>query len=238
MKPSEFPSAAETAGAAPRVPDYVPRNRLAPKWHPGAGTRERKLVETGDLAEPWMYSQRSVREHVRMGPAQRTTLWLLLATILSAAGLIAYSMSGTEGSHRLPLPAMQVPQHENRTVGLPDTPSAQATLTDTSLPAPRTEGGQQDMPPAAPDTETAALAGVKSASMSHAAPVDPAAAELPAPAAPAVVSAEASKALFPTALPVERGERARRSEQARRVQSGTECSPAQRAMQLCSVRAQ
>jgi hypothetical protein len=195
-------------------------------------------VETGDLAEPWMVSQRSVRDYVGMAPAQRTTLWLLLATILAAAGLIAYSMSGTEGSVPLPFSAMQMLQHEKRTAGLPEVGSAQATQADTSLPAPRTEGGQQDMRPAAPDTQAVALAGMKPASMPHAAAVDPAATELPAPAAPVAASEEAGKALFPTALPVERGAQAGRSQQGRRVQSGPECSPAQRAMQLCSVRAQ
>jgi hypothetical protein len=246
-----------------QVPDYGPRNRLDPKWRPGVGTRQKTSSELDNLGEPWMYSQRSLGEHRRMAPAQRTTLWLLLLTALAAAGLVAYSMSGIEDGHHWPLSAMQAQQHQKDRVATPPRQrsmpapatgeeelhngrAAQDAPAGLSFPASRTQESQQVMAPStlgAPGGTKPTV--MKPASVLSAVPVVPeavpaapsmSAAPAPAPS-PVVAVPKADTQVLPAAAPAERSPEATRSQEAKPAPGpDRECSQAQQAMQLCSVR--
>ncbi|MFL6717691.1 MAG: hypothetical protein ACJ8G3_15185 [Burkholderiaceae bacterium] len=248
-----------------QAPDYGPRNRLDPKWRPGVGTRQKRDSEPDKLGEPWMYSQRSLSEHRRMAPAQRTTLWLLLLTAVAAAGLVAYSMSGMEDGRHWSLPAMQAQHHEKDRIAdpsrqrsvpalaagedeLPNAGAAHAAPANLSFPATRTQDRQQAMAPSTLDApDETRLTVLKPASALSAVPVVPqdvpaapsmSAKPAPAPApAPVVAGPKADTQLSPVVAPAERYPEATRSQEAKPA-PGTDrqCSQAQQAMQLCSVR--
>ena len=106
MNPPETHPDKGAGAVAPRVPDYKPRDRLDPKWRPGASVRVKTAPRSLDVIDdPWMYSQRSLREHRRLLPAQRIMVGLLLAVGVAAAGLLGLGMRGPDERRHWSAPA-------------------------------------------------------------------------------------------------------------------------------------
>jgi hypothetical protein len=231
----------------PRVPDYKPRDRLDPKWRPGTSVRAKMAPRSGEvLDDPWMYSQRSLREHKRLLPAQRIMLGLLLATGVAAAGLVGFGMSGPDEGQRWSAPSSQAGIDQNRS------PSA---LRIAPEPAPMQLDAPQASPAAVESTAHAVAkssvpedaAGARTASAAAGKPTlkpDAQTVMRPAPdlsvtpvlaeqAQEPVAARVKTAPLPPAAAPG--GDDTRRARRPRTEARSVACSEAQQAMQLCGV---
>lgn len=252
MNPPEPLSTAADAVATHRVPDYTPRDRLDPKWRPGTSVRAKVAPRSGEVIDdPWMYSQRSLREHRRLLPGQRIMLGLLLATGLAAAGLVGLGMRGPDEGQRWPAPSAPsapVGMHEDR--GQPalrlasdlapiPVEAPQASPAPVKSPANRTAtpsvhaemdaaGAPIGAAPASRTTpEPDAHAGMRPAPVPSVAPVL-------AEQAPAAVVAQVQANLAPPAT-LSGGDDARRARLPWTEAGSVACSQAQQAMQLCGI---
>ena len=238
-----------SSAATPRVPDYKPRNRLDPKWRPGTSVRSKMALRASAevVDDPWMYSQRSLREHRRLMPAQRIVLWLLLATGITAAGLVGLGMSGADEGQQWSAsaahagrqegagpPALRAPSRPAAI--LADAPQASPPVRDTATrpvatasvhedtgsgrAGPATAGG---LTPAGPVTH----AGMR---LAPALSVTPVLAEQ----APAAMAPQVQANLLPSAAP-SGDDDARRARGPQAEAKNVECRQAQQAMQLCGI---
>ena len=247
MNPPESHSSAVT----PRVPDYKPRNRLDPTWRPGTSVRSKMASRASAevVDDPWMYSQRSLREHRRLMPAQRTVLWLLLAAGMAAAGLVGLGMGGgdDEGQHG---PASAAHAGRQEGAGLPALrpPSRPATvladLPQASPPVMDATTGPVATPSVHEDAGNArtgpAVAGgpAPAATVTHAGMrLAPALSVTPvlAEQAPAAVAQVQANLLPSAARPGD--DDARRARRPQAEAKSVECNQAQQAMQLCDIAA-
>lgn len=238
------------ADATPRVPDYKPRDRLDPKWRPGTSVRAKMASRSGGelVDDPWMYSQRSLREHRRLLPAQRIMLGLLLATGVAAAGLVGLSMRGPDEGQRWSAPSTQAAMN----VGM-NQPALRPAPDLAPIPVDAQEAGPElvkspahrtathlmhkDKDAAGVRTPAAVAGGATPGPDAHAgtrpAPVLPVTPVL-AEQVPAAVVAQVQANLVPPAVP-SGGDNAGRARRPRTEASGVACSEAQQAMQLCGI---
>lgn len=248
MNPPEPHSDARAAAeATPRAPDYKPRDRLDPKWRPGLSVRTKLAPRSGEvLDDPWMYSQRSLRERSRLLPAQRLMLGLLLASGVAAAGLVGLSMSGPDEGQRWAPPARQPAMDEGRSPSAlrispepasiqVDAPHAGPTAVESTAHAVATVSVPEDAAGARIGLAAASRAALESDAQTGSPPapvpsVAPGMAEQAKEPAAAQVKATL---LPPAALPS--GDDALRTRRPRTEARGVECSEAQQAMQLCGM---
>lgn len=244
------PPEPRSSAAAPSAPDYKPRNRLDPTWRPGAGVRSKAALRaSADIPDdPWIYSQRSLREHRRLVPVQRIVLWLLLATGMAAAGLVGLGMSGAD-EERLPAPAAHAGRPEEAgPPALPLPSRAAAILADVPQASPLSGGAAPVTVAASYMQEEAGSARSRPATAGELTPaglVDRAGMRLaPALSVTPVLAEQAPAARAPqpqanpppsSALPD--GDDARRARQPQAEAENAACGPAQQAMQLCGVAA-
>lgn len=242
------PDSHSTAPVTPRVPDYKPRNRLDPTWRPGTSVRAKtgSRASAGVVDDPWMYSQRSLRERRRPMPAQRIVLWLLLATGMAAAGLVGLSMSGGDEGQRWPASTAHAGMHEDArppALRLPsrpaailvDAPQADPVIVDAATDRIVTPSVHEDADSArtgpvtagTPAPGPAAHAGMR---LAPALSVTTVLAEQ----TPAAVAPQVQADLLPSAA-LSGDDDARRARRPQAEAKSGECSQAQQAMQLCGI---
>lgn len=244
MNPPKLLSTAADADATHRVPDYTPRDRLHPKWRPGTSVRAKMAPRSGKVIDdPWIYSQRSLREHRRLLPAQRIMLGLLLATGVAAAGLVGLGMRGPDEGQRWSAPPTQAGMHEDRGQPALRLASDLAPIpveAPQPSPAPVKSLANRTATPSVHDDKDDAGARIAAAPAGRATPEPDAQAGMrPAPVvsvtsalaeqAPAAVVGEVQANPVPPATLSGGAERPRT--EARNVA----CSQAQEAMQLCGI---
>jgi len=246
MKPIDSPSAA-SSDSTPRVPDYKPRDRLDPKWRPGTSVRAKLASRSGEVIDdPWMYSQRSLREHRSMLPPRRIMLWLLLAMGVAAAGLVGVSMSGPDDGQRWSAPAAQAGMHENANPAALRQHSEPAEIQSDGPEASQSIAESAAHRTATPSA-TVAAAGARIGSMaaSTATPEPDAPTGMRAAQAlavipvlaerePATVVAQGQASVVPSPA-LSGGDDVRRAQLPRKEAGSVECSQAQQAMQLCGI---
>lgn len=234
-------------GAPARVPDYKPRDRLDPTWRPGTGVRAKMAPRSGAVPDdPWMYSQRSLREHRRLLPAQRIMLGLLLATGVAAVALVGFSMSGPDERQRWPAPARQAGMDENRSppaLSMSPEPAPVQAGTPQATPAAVVSAVVAVATPSVPE-DAAGTRIVSAAASGTTLEPDAQTGMRPAPALlvrPVLaeqeqepVAAQVTAAPLPPAA-APGGDDTRRARRPRTEAKSVACSEAQQAMQLCSI---
>ena len=245
--PEPHSNAGAVADVTPRVLDYKPRDRLEPKWHPGISVRTKMAPRSGEvLDDPWMYSQRSLREHSRLLPAQRIMLGLLLATGVAAAGLVGLSISGPDEGQRWAASARQTAMDENTSPSplrispepapiQADALQASPTAVESAAHAAATASVPEDDAGARIELAAASRAALDSDAQTGLRPAPvPSVTPVLAEQAPEPVMAQVkANPLPPAALPS--GDDARPTRHPRTEARSVGCSEAQQAMQLCGI---